>query len=160
MKTVALSVLLLAAVVAAPTSSFAAGASAPSKAVIAQQFQTWNAALQTFDPAKVAALYCDPGGVLLPTVSNKVRTTPAEITDYFEHFLQLKPKGTIDESYIRILGPDTAVNSGIYTFNVTQNGKPGEVQARYTFVYQKVNGKWCIMDHHSSAMPESKPAPH
>ncbi|MGH8426689.1 MAG: SgcJ/EcaC family oxidoreductase [Gammaproteobacteria bacterium] len=158
MKTFVFSTLLLAVVTATPATALGKDSSMPSKALITQQFTIWNAALQTLDAKKVAALYCDPGGVLLPTVSNQVRTTPAQITDYFDHFLQLKPKGTIDESYIRILGPDTAINSGIYTFDVTQNGKPGEVQARYTFVYQKMNGKWCIMDHHSSAMPETKPA--
>lgn len=132
MKTFVFSTLLLAAVAATPAISLAKGTSMPSKAVIAQQFQIGNAALQTLDPAKVAALYCARGGGLLPTVSNKVRTTPAEITDYFDHFLELIPKGTIDESYIRI--PDTAINSGIYIFDVTKDGKPGQVQARYTFV--------------------------
>lgn len=160
MKPSVFSALLLVTVVAAPAIALAKESHAPSKAVIAQQFQIWDAALQTLDAKKVAALYCAAGGVLLPTVSNQVRTTPAEITDYFKHFLQLRPKGTIDESHIRILGPGTAVNSGIYTFAVTDNGKPGRVQARYTFVYQKMNGKWCIMDHHSSAMPETKPASH
>jgi uncharacterized protein (TIGR02246 family) len=158
MKTAIISALLLTAVAAAPATSLAKGTSMPSNALIAQQFTIWNAALQTLDAKKVAALYCDPGGVLLPTVSNQVRTTPAQITDYFDHFLELKPKGTIDESYIRILGPDTAINSGIYTFQLVNNGKPQTVQARYTFVYQKMNGKWCIMDHHSSAMPETTPA--
>ena len=38
-----------------------------------------------------------PTAVLLPTVSNKVRTTPEEIVDYFVNFLQLKPRGAIDE---------------------------------------------------------------
>lgn len=154
MKTIVFPALLAAVVAAAPPSSLAKSESLPSKALIAQQFQIWNAALQTGDPAKVAALYCNPGAVLLPTVSNKVRTTPAEITDYFEYFLKLKPKGKIDESYIRILGPSEAVNSGIYTFTLTKDGKTEDVQARYTFVYDKMHGKWCIMDHHSSAMPE------
>lgn len=152
-KTIVLSVLAVAAVAVAPTPSLAKG-SLPSKAFIAKQFQIWNAALQTGDPAKVAALYCNPGGVLLPTVSNKVRSTPAEITDYFQYFLKMKPVGKIDESYIRILGPGGAINSGIYTFTLTKDGKTEQVQARYTYVYDKVHGKWCIMDHHSSAMPE------
>ncbi|MDE2234240.1 MAG: SgcJ/EcaC family oxidoreductase [Gammaproteobacteria bacterium] len=143
---------------ALPGLSLAKPGGLPSKQLIAGQFQRWNAALKTGNPETVAALYCEPGGVLLPTVSNKVRTSHAEILDYFEHFLELKPVGKIDKAYIRILGPDTAVNSGIYTFRLTKNGKPEDVQARYTFVYQKQNGKWCIMDHHSSAMPEVAPA--
>ena len=43
---------------------------------LAAQFDRWNMALQTGDPEKVAALYA-PDGVLLPTVSNQVRTDHA-----------------------------------------------------------------------------------
>ena len=81
-----------------------------------------------------------PGGVLLPTVSNKVRTTPAEIVDYFTTFLKLKPNGKIDESNVRMLTPDTAINSGIYTFTLQKDGQPATVQARYSFTYKKVRG--------------------
>jgi hypothetical protein len=31
-------------------------------------------------------------------------------------------------------------------------------QARFTFLYRKYNGRWLIAEHHSSAMPEQKPA--
>ncbi|MDE2090874.1 MAG: SgcJ/EcaC family oxidoreductase [Gammaproteobacteria bacterium] len=147
---------LIISVFAMPGISSAKGSHDPSQASIAKQFDIWNAALQSGDPNTVAALYCASGGVLLPTVSNKVRTNRSEITDYFVHFLELKPVGQIDKAYIRILGPDTAVNSGLYTFHVIKEGKPAYVHARYTFVYQKEQGQWCIMDHHSSAMPESE----
>ena len=43
---------------------------------VADQFDRWNSALQTGDPETVASLYADDG-VLLPTVSNKVRTDHA-----------------------------------------------------------------------------------
>jgi hypothetical protein len=32
------------------------------------------------------------------------------------------------------------------------------LQARFTFLYRKYNGVWRIAEHHSSAMPEQKPA--
>jgi len=126
----------------------------PTHKQIANLFKTWNDALQTGNPETVANLYCAHGAVLLPTVSNRVRTTRKGIVDYFTYFLKAKPVGHIDEQYIRVLGPDTAINSGIYTFHLTQDGKRTRVQARYTYVYQKHNGHWCIMDHHSSVLPE------
>ncbi|UXY13760.1 SgcJ/EcaC family oxidoreductase [Chitiniphilus purpureus] len=125
---------------------------------IAQLFDRWNRALQTGKPGEVAKLYARKGGTLLPTVSNVVRTNRAAIQDYFEHFLALKPYGRIDQSNIRVLDEDTAIDSGVYTFEIVRDGKPDKVQARYSFLYEKIDGTWYIMDHHSSAMPE-KAAP-
>eukprot|EP00798_Chlamydomonas_sp_ICE-L_P020347 gene20348-biopygen29117 len=122
---------------------------------VAMQFDRWNASLQTLDPAQVAAMYA-PTAVLLPTVSNKVRTTPAEIQNYFVNFVQLKPFGKIDESNVRMLAKDLAINSGVYTFALTKNGSVFNVQARFSFTYMKIDGEWLIIDHHSSAMPETE----
>ncbi len=124
-----------------------------SERQIAALFDHWNAALATGKPAEVVKLY-HPKATLLPTVSNKVRATPAEITDYFEHFLALKPHGVINYRDVRVLDKDTAIDSGVYTFDVVKDGKPLKVQARYTFVYEKVGKQWLIINHHSSAMPE------
>ena len=73
-----------------------------AKAEIAGLFDRWNAALATGNPDEVVKLYA-PNGILQPTVSNRVRTTPAEIKDYFEHFLLLKPQGVINSREIRVL---------------------------------------------------------
>jgi len=123
-----------------------------SKQEIASLFDRWNASLQTGKPDEVAKNYA-ADGILIPTVSNKVRHNHAEISDYFVHFLELKPKGKIDEQNIRIFG-DIAIDSGLYTFDVIKEGKPTEVKGRYTFVYKKINDKWLIIEHHSSALPE------
>lgn len=159
MKTAVFSILLLAAIAAMPATSVAKEGRMPSKALVAQQFNVWNDALKTGNAEKVAALYCEPGGILIPTLSNTIRSNHREIVDYFTHFLQLKPTGRINTMFIRVLGPDTATDSGIYTFHLVKDGKPEEVRARYTFVYEKQHGKWCIMAHHSSAMPESETHP-
>ncbi|GAE50948.1 calcium/calmodulin-dependent protein kinase II association-domain-containing protein, partial [Xanthomonas arboricola pv. pruni str. MAFF 311562] len=56
---------------------------------------------------------------------------------------------------VRVLDDDSAVDAGVYTFTLTdKDGKKTDVQARYTFVYEKRDGKWLIINHHSSAMPE------
>lgn len=125
----------------------------PSAMTIANLFTQWNAALATDDPQKVADRYATDA-VLLPTVSNKVRTDRAGIVDYFTHFLANKPQGKIEKSYIDVLGPDTAIDTGVYVFTLTQDGEQRQVEARYTFVYELRAGKWLIVNHHSSAMPE------
>lgn len=115
-------------------------------------FDTWNNTLQTGDPNQVAALYAE-NGVLLPTVSNQVRTNHEEIADYFVNFLKYQPHGTINESHVRVFN-GVAFNSGVYTFKLLLEDEAVEVQARYTFAYHFINGEWLIVEHHSSAMPE------
>ncbi|GAA4003038.1 MULTISPECIES: SgcJ/EcaC family oxidoreductase [Streptomyces] len=126
-----------------------------SKKQIAALFDGWNAALQTGDSGKVADLYAKDG-VLLPTVSNNVRSDRAEIVDYFNHFLENKPVGKKIETIVNVLDSNTAIDAGVYEFTLTdhETGKKRVVEARYTYVYEKIDGKWLIMNHHSSAMPE------
>ncbi|MEY4960387.1 MAG: hypothetical protein RL610_566 [Pseudomonadota bacterium] len=121
---------------------------------IRKLFDAWNAALQTGDPEQVVDLYAF-NAILLPTVSNKVRHTRAEIRDYFVHFLKNHPKGKIDESNVRIYN-GIAINSGIYTFTLKPTGGDKvQVQARFTYVYQWFGDRWLIIEHHSSKMPET-----
>ncbi len=113
---------------------------------IAGLFDRWNSALQTGNVTSVVDLYA-PGAVLQPTVSNQVRTTPDQIKDYFDHFLALKPVGQINYREIRQLGTNVAMDSGVYTFTLTDaKGQVSHVQARYTFVYEQVgaSGKFLI----------------
>jgi uncharacterized protein (TIGR02246 family) len=124
---------------------------ATDKAQIAALFDRWNASLATKDPDKVVANYA-ADAVLLPTVTNEPRTSPAEIRDYFVKFLKNSPQGTIDKRTIK-LGCNLAQDVGTYTFRF---GDGSAVKARYTYVYEWNNGQWLIAHHHSSAMPESK----
>ncbi|WP_406218449.1 SgcJ/EcaC family oxidoreductase [Streptomyces canus] len=127
----------------------------PTKKAIAGLFNTWNAALQTGDSKKVADLYAKDA-VLLPTVSNKVRTDRAGIVDYFQHFLENKPVGKKVQTIINVLDSDSAVDAGVYEFTLTDpdTGAKRVVEARYTYEYEKRGGQWKIVNHHSSAMPE------
>ncbi|KAG2441855.1 hypothetical protein HXX76_003463 [Chlamydomonas incerta] len=129
-------------------------------ALVMDAFAQWNAALATLNASKVASLYA-PTAVLLPTVSDKVRNTPAEIQDYFVAFLKKEPQGVIDNidgtsPNIRFLAPDVAINSGTYVFTLkNDDGTRSKVRARYTYVYKKYGSKYLIEEHHSSVMPET-----
>jgi len=123
------------------------------EAEIASLFDRWNAALATGNADTVAKLYA-PDAVLEPTVSNQVRTTPAGIRDYFVKFLKMKPQGTINLREIRWLDDNAAIDTGVYTFDLTKNGGHQKVHARYTYVYKKIDGEWKILNQHSSMMPE------
>ncbi|RPF35177.1 SgcJ/EcaC family oxidoreductase [Streptomyces sp. TLI_185] len=132
-------------------------ATKPTSTQIVGLFDTWNKALQTGDSEKVADLYAK-NAVLLPTVSNEVRTDRAGIVDYFDHFLENKPVGKKIKTIVNVLDDNSAIDTGVYEFTLTDHdtGKKRVVEARYTYTYEKIDGKWKIMNHHSSAMPEKK----
>ena len=112
-------------------------------------FTLWNNALQSGDPKQVTALYA-ADAVLLPTISNRIRSNPDAIEAYFVDFLARSPRGRIDQSHIRIF-ETLAVHSGIYTFSFADGS---HVQARFTYIYRSIDNDWKIIEHHSSAMPE------
>lgn len=116
-------------------------------------FRSWNLALATLDPKRVVALYW-PDAVLLPTVSNVPRTDAAAIEEYFSHFLQKHPRGTIVKRTV-FHGCSMSVDAGLYDFAMMDPaGITTTVSARYTFVYTYKDGVWKIQHHHSSAQPE------
>ncbi|CAM5212900.1 hypothetical protein CDEF62S_06320 [Castellaniella defragrans] len=117
---------------------------------VAGLFDRWNASLRTGDPKAVVANYAERS-ILLPTLSGKNRITRAEKEDYFEHFLAGKPAGTVTARQID-LGCNMAADSGLYTFTMGSTGQ--KVHARYTYVYQWINGQWLITSHHSSLVPD------
>lgn len=124
-----------------------------TKKLAEELFNKWNDALQTGDAKAVAKLYAEDA-VLLPTVSNLPRTTPEEIEDYFNHFLEKKPRGTIKQRNLK-MDCNKLTDAGIYDFEVISEGKKQIVPARYTFVYEYRDTEWKIVHHHSSMMPES-----
>lgn len=89
-----------------------------------------------------------PESILLPALSNKVRVTAAEKEDYFRHFLEDKPVGTIDYRHIQS-GCNTAVDAGLYTFTFKKMGR--KAGGRYSFNYQWNGKEWLIAKHHSSS---------
>jgi uncharacterized protein (TIGR02246 family) len=125
-----------------------------SPAQISGLFDKFNAAWATKNPATVTSLFTK-NAVLLATVSNKPRVTPAEVEDYFVGFLKKDPVGVIDTSTIR-MGCNDISRVGTWTVTVTNHDTGARVplKARYSFIYKMENGQWKIDHLHSSLMPE------
>ena len=61
---------------------------------------------------------------------------------------------TLGEQLVRVFG-EVALNSGTYTLLsvAVRDGKPINIAARFSFAYRNQNGRWVIIDHHSSVVP-------
>ena len=96
--------------------------------------------------------------MLLATVSNRPRTTPEGINDYFVRFLQGSPVGTINTSQVK-LGCNTAYRLETWTVALTdpKTGAKSDAKARYSFIYKAESNDWKIDHLHSSMMPETAP---
>jgi uncharacterized protein (TIGR02246 family) len=128
----------------------------PTIAEVQSNFARWEAALATKDPKTVAALFT-ADAILEPTVSNDIRSTPAEVEAYFVDFLKLSPKPTINERYTEVLDENTALDAGVWTFDLVRDRKPEWVTARFSFIWEKeADGVWRIQLLHSSLMPEGQ----
>jgi uncharacterized protein (TIGR02246 family) len=122
---------------------------------VAAATKAWADAMTSHDIERVVALY-DSDAVLWGTRSPKLRDNPETIREYFNILKTVPPsyKGVLGEQRIRIYG-DMAINTGTYTFSETRDGKEIVRPARFSFVYRNRGGRWLIVDHHSSAVPEA-----
>jgi uncharacterized protein (TIGR02246 family) len=121
-----------------------------TEAEVKELWFKWSNAVHTYDPEKVAQLY-HPDSVLIPTLSNKIRTDYNGKYEYFTGFLAKKPIVTINEEYVNIISSNMVSYNGIYTFDFTAIEK--KVYVRFTYVYTLENAEWKIKTQHSSAMP-------
>lgn len=128
-------------------------ASAEPKEEVAAATQAWVDAMNRHDQEQVVALY-DSDAVLWGTRSPTLRDKPAAIGDYFKILGTVDPsyKVVIGEQRIRVYG-DMAINTGTYTFSEVHDGKETSRPSRFSFVYRHRDGRWLIVDHHSSALP-------
>jgi uncharacterized protein (TIGR02246 family) len=119
---------------------------------VAAATQAWVTAYDSRDPARITALY-DPEAVFWGTSAKTVSANPGAIAEYFkEAGKRPNARVTLGEQHIRVYG-DVAVNTGYYTFSDVRDGENVATAARYTFVYRNRDGKWMIIDHHSSRVP-------
>ena len=130
-------------------SSGATGCALISQLEVQNLFERWNKALQAGDPEQVARLY-SRDAILLPTLSDVPRTDHKSIVDYFSHFLEKHPKGSIDQREV-LIGCNMLQDAGLYSFKFADGST---AEARYSFIYVLEDGEWKISHHHSSLQPD------
>lgn len=150
-----ISALVLLAPLTQPASAAAPACASATPVEIEGQINRFAGALATGNPDTVTALFA-ADAVLLPTLSNTVRTTPAQVRDYFVHFLPKSPAVQVDSSTVRV-GCNIAERVGTWTWTLTDpaSGSKSKAQARYSFIYRFEGGEWRIDHLHSSLMPET-----
>jgi hypothetical protein len=112
----------------------------------------WIRAIETRSPKDVVELY-HPNAVLWGTLANEFRHGHEKITGYFIKFLQRENISCdIKNGFVRIY-EGFAFYSGAYEFTWRVADKSIIVPARFSFVYINENGKWLIIEHHSSLYP-------
>jgi uncharacterized protein (TIGR02246 family) len=127
--------------------------SADDKADVAAAAAEWARVFADDNPDAILGLYAREA-VLWGTLSPTRRETPEALREYFVGAFKALPghKVSFGDQLIRVYG-NTAINTGYYTFSYVKDGQPQSLPARYSFVYVKHDGKWQIVDHHSSAVP-------
>ena len=118
-----------------------------------ENFKNWNNALKAKDCEKVASLYSSTDLSFLPTVSPKFIRDHQSTKEYFMDFLKRLPEGTITADDVQSYGTDAYLHSGLYTFMTGPAENRQAVEARFSYMWRKVDGAWKIVHHHSSAVP-------
>ena len=124
------------------------------KEQLVSAMEQWTTTFSNDNPDSILALYAEDA-VLWGTLSPIRRDDPAALRDYFVKAFVALPshKVTFKDPFIRVYG-STAINTGYYTFSWVKEGQSKNLPARYSFTYVKRDGRWMIVDHHSSAVPD------
>ncbi len=118
---------------------------------VAAATKAWTDHFSSHDLEGLLTLY-DREAVFWGTSSPTIRDTPELIRDYFKGVPGSTMTVAVTDSRVRVLG-NVAVNSGVYTFTAVRNGQPDPRPARFSFTYRLRDGRWLIVDHHSSSVP-------
>lgn len=114
----------------------------------------WAAAFATLDGARSVAVYADDAR-LWGTIAQEPNVGHAAIRAYFDSGRQRAKARhvVIGDHATRVYGT-TAVSSGRYDFHsVLHDGASTVRRARFSMTFVQRDGRWQIVDHHSSEVP-------
>ena len=120
---------------------------------IAAATAAWRAAYDSRDAARIASHYA-LDAVLWGTSAKTIAAAPTSIANYFKD-AAARPNARVvfGEQHVRVYG-ELAANTGYYTFTDIRDGKDTSLPARFSLLFRRQAGKWLIVDHHSSRLPQ------
>jgi uncharacterized protein (TIGR02246 family) len=123
-----------------------------AKEEVAAASRGWTEAYNSRDPKRITAAYARDA-VFWGTSSKTVRPTPDAIWEYFKDAGK-RPDARVEikEQHIQVYG-DVGINTGIYDFSDVRDGKRIPNPSRFSMVFHKRDGKWVLVQHHSSRLP-------
>ena len=127
-----------------------------AKSEILAASRAWAEAFNKCDVERIAALY-EREAVVWGTTAQVIASTPEAVRQYFTTVCTAPVRAKVEfgEQLVRVHG-DIALCSGSYAFI---GPKGGQLPARFSFTYRRVEGQWLIVDFHSSWRPAPpKPA--
>lgn len=129
-----------------------ASVSATAEKEVLAATDSWRAAYDSRDAARINATY-GRGAVFWGTTMKSIATSPEAIAEYFKDVAS-RPNARVvfTEQNVRVLG-DVAFNSGAYTFKDNRDGKEIINPSRFSMVFERRGGAWVLLHHHSSRMP-------
>ena len=129
------------------------GTVARGESMIARAMEEWGKAFSSNSVENILALY-EKHACLWGKLSPVQRTDSESIRDYFDGAFKYKERKVIfEDSTIRCYG-DMAISSGRYTFSFVKDGEQLTMPSRFSLVYTLRDGKWLIVEHHSSIIPD------
>lgn len=149
---IACALALLLTALAQPAGAQAARDARTVAAEIDAATAQWISAFNRKSTADIVALYA-ADAVFFGTSSPVLRDRPQLVQEYFSTLPSLGDSTiSLGDHRVQVLG-DLAISTGFYTRVATEQGRTVSSPARFTFVYARRDGRWLIINHHSSALP-------
>lgn len=117
-----------------------------------QALEDWKAAYNARDAPRLQQLYA-PGALITDDEYTVVPISGAALPSFFDQMAQ-RPTARMRwmVGNLQLFG-DTAVRSGEYEFSEAIDGQTQTRPARYSFAYQRIDGRWLIILQHSTLRP-------
>lgn len=114
--------------------------------------QDWKDAYNSRDPRRLQQLYA-PGALITDDEYSAVPLDGEALPVFFDQMAQ-RPTARMRWiiGNLQLFG-ETAVRSGEYAFTEQIDGQAKERPARYSFAYQRIEGRWLIVLQHSTLRP-------